>query len=192
MIYFTSDTHFGHQNIAGKNVSRWKDGYRQYESTETMNQALVKSFNQTVKPGDTVYHLGDWSFGGVENVLRFRKQLNCDSIHLILGNHDEHIEYNDIIPSVGVKAQECFTSVSHYKEIVIGGQRYILFHYGMSTWHWAEKGAIHLYAHSHDMLPSIGKSMDVGVDVALRLFKTPRPFSVTEIREIMDKRENHK
>ena len=191
MIYFTSDTHFGHQNIAGENVSRWKDGYRKYGSTEAMNEALVKAINQTVTENDTLYHLGDWSFGGVENILRFRKQLRCQSIHLILGNHDEHIENNEIIPSVGVKAQECFTSVSHYKEIVINGQRFALFHYGMRSWHWAGKGTIHLYAHSHDALPPFGKSMDVGVDVALRLFKTPRPFSITEIKEIMDKRENH-
>ncbi len=194
MIYFTSDTHFGHQNIAGENVSRWKDGYRKYGSTEVMNQALVKAINQTVGEDDTLYHLGDWSFGGKENAYRFRKQLRCKNIHLILGNHDEHIEENEAIEDENlcvVELQDLFSSVSHYKEIVINGQRFVLSHYGMRTWHWAGKGTIHLYGHSHDMLPPFGKSMDVGVDVALRLFKSPRPFSVTEIIEFMDKQENH-
>lgn len=215
-IYFTSDTHFAHNNIAGKNTSRWNEGYRDYSSLEEMNQDLVKAINQTVGANDTLYHLGDWSFGGAENIWRFRKQILCKNIHLILGNHDHHIEENIILPNVhygpynmelvegsnpyinphngqrdiisDVRAKALFKSVSHYKEIMIGKIPFILSHYGHRVWHGSHKGWIHLYGHSHGSLPAYGKSMDVGVDVAISRLKSPRPFSATEILDIMDKR----
>src|SRR5688500_13363848 len=98
-IYFTSDTHYGHKNIASEKGSQWKSGWRMYNSVDEMNQELVKSINTVVKADDILYHLGDWSFGGIENIWKFRKQVNCQNIHLILGNHDHHIESNKILPN---------------------------------------------------------------------------------------------
>ncbi len=201
-IYFTSDTHFGHKNIASKNGSQWKGGYRHYTSLDEMNQDIVKSINQTVKPDDTLYHLGDWSFGGIENIWKLRKQIECQDIHLILGNHDHHIEEFSILPNCQytdentivdgiprkgfeVGASGLFSSVSHYKEVKINGMVYVLSHYGHRVWHGSHKGWIHLYGHSHDTLPSYGRSMDCGVDTAIRLLGKPRPFSVSEINDIM-------
>lgn len=188
MIYFTSDTHFGHANIAGKNTSKWKEGYRNYKSLEAMNEDLILNINKVCQYNDTLYHLGDWSFGGIENIWKFRERLVCNDIHLILGNHDHHIEENKLLPNAPkiLHAQNIFTSVSHYKEVKINGNIFVLSHYGHRVWHGSHKGWIHLYAHSHDSLPPYGKSMDVGVDVALRLFGEPRPFSVSEIIKIMN------
>lgn len=204
--FFISDTHYGHGNIAGKNTSMWKDGYRHYNSIVEMNQDLVKSINKTVAEDDELFHLGDWSFGGIENIWNFRKQLRCKNIHLILGNHDHHIEDNKALPNVyrdvsktlrddfhaiishgTVFAKELFTSVSHYKEVVINGKHLILSHYGHRVWHGSHKGWIHLYGHSHDSLPPYGKSMDVGVDTAIRMLGEPRPFSYEEIMDFMKK-----
>lgn len=64
-----------------------------------MSQHIVKVFNQTVGKDDILYCLGDWSFGGIENIWNFRKQLRCKTIHLILGNHDEHIRKNKVLPN---------------------------------------------------------------------------------------------
>lgn len=182
MIYFTSDTHFGHANIAGKNVSKWKEGYRDFNSLGDMNAALIKGINDTVGQHDTLYHLGDWSFGGIENIWKFRSQIICQEIHLILGNHDHHIEENRILPNVissepygnvfidgdpknfggmtagdgeypnYVEAQRLFASVSHYKELKINGKMFVLSHYAHRVWHGSHKGWYHLYAHSHDSL----------------------------------------
>lgn len=201
-IYFTSDTHYGHKNIAGKSVSQWKEGYRHYESVDEMNQDLVKGINKIVTENDALFHLGDWSFGGIENIWNFRKQLRCNNIHLILGNHDHHIEENTLItiPSedldmafyrFGVdkttfKPQELFTSVSHYKEVKVAGRIIVLSHYAHRVWHGSHKGWLHFYAHSHDSLPPYGKSHDVGVDTAIRLLGEARPFHSNEIIEIVD------
>lgn len=190
--FFISDTHFGHANIASKNISKWKEGYRDYNSLEEMNQDIVKWINKTVGPDDELYHLGDWSFGGIENIEKFRSQIFCRNIHLILGNHDHHIEENKRtidVPGTKLYPREFFTSVQHYKEVMIGKTPFVLFHYGQRVWHGSHKGWIHLYGHSHDSLPPYGKSMDVGVDTAIRLFGVPRPFSVEDIYKHMETRK---
>jgi calcineurin-like phosphoesterase family protein len=187
-VYFTSDTHFGHSNIASKNSSKWKEGYRKYNSVDEMNQDIIKTFNQTVKEDDILYHLGDWSFGGFENIKKFRDQVNCRTIHLIFGNHDHHIEEsNKLFEGTATYPHELFTTTGHYKEINVGGTIFVLSHYGHRVWHGSHKGWIHLYGHSHDSLPPYGKSMDVGVDTALRMFGKPKPFSATDILDFMDK-----
>jgi calcineurin-like phosphoesterase family protein len=209
-VFFTSDTHYGHSNIASKNTSRWKEGYRNYNSLEEMNQNIVKSINEIVGPDDVLYHLGDWSFGGKNNIWDFRKQLSVKEIHLILGNHDHHIEKNIIIPNSHVLtgndgklevydgfsnedfptlSVNLFSSVSHYKEINHHGQVIVLSHYPFAVWHGNGKGWWHLHGHCHDSFNSIGKSLDVGIDSAIRLLGEPRPFSFNEIIDIMDKKQ---
>ena len=64
---------------------------------------------------------------------------------------------------------------------------FVLSHYGHRVWHGSHKGWIHLYGHSHDTLPSYGKSMDCGIDTAKRLLKEARPFKISEIINITDK-----
>ena len=86
-IWFTSDTHFGHKNIV-RGTSEWDltgnhQSTRDFDTMEEHNYALVKAINATVKSEDILYHLGDWSFGGHENIKKFRDQLNCQEIHLI-------------------------------------------------------------------------------------------------------------
>jgi len=208
--YFTSDTHFGHANIASKNSSRWTGGgWRKYNSLDEMNQDLVKSINSVVKADDTLYHLGDWSFGGIENIWKFRKQLVCQNIHLILGNHDHHIEVNKVLPnahfsyigniadgipdpnmeSQWVEAQDLFSSVSHYKEVRIKDKILVLSHYPFAVWHGNGKGWWHLHGHCHGSFKSIGKSVDVGIDQAIKMYGFPVPFSFNEIIQIMDKKD---
>jgi calcineurin-like phosphoesterase family protein len=187
-IFFTSDSHFGHKNIASKNGSQWKSGWRPYKSLQEHDEDLVKSINKIVGVDDTLYHLGDWSFGGIDNIWKFRSQLQCQNIHLILGNHDHHIENDkEIWTDTLENCQSLFSSVSHYKEVNINGRIIVMSHYGMRVWHGSHKGWFHLYGHSHGSLPMMGKSMDVGVDVAIKKFKEPRPFYFNEVVEILDK-----
>ena len=218
-IYFTSDTHYGHQNIASKNNSQWKEGQRHYYSLEEMNQDIIKQFNKTLKSDDILYHLGDWSFGGIGNIYDFWKQLPTKNIHLILGNHDTHIDANKILPNCidtgtltqriiidgkpdsptdFVFAKDLFLSVNQVNNI----SEFFMSHYAHRVWPGSHKGAIHLYGHSHDSLdkpeftgipfvkePAWGKSMDVGIDSAIRILGVARPFHIEEIREIMKSRE---
>ena len=55
-IWFTSDTHFFHNNI----IDYCK---RPFVNAEEMNEYIIKQWNSVVKPQDEVYHLGDFAFG---------------------------------------------------------------------------------------------------------------------------------
>ena len=208
-IFFTSDTHAYHKNIV-KGVSDWTElsRCRDFNTIEEMTFKLIENINEIVKKDDILFHLGDWSFGGIENIWKFRKQINCKNIHLILGNHDQHIENNRTLPNClyegdsgviidgiysnsinifeNVNAEELFSSVSHYKEISIDKNLFILSHYAMRIWNKSHHNSIHLYGHSHGTLEdNYGLSMDVGVDT-----NNLKPYSYSEILDIMKIKES--
>jgi len=192
-IWFTSDTHYSHSNIAGESVSRWQRGYRDFNSVHEMNMALVNGINKYVKEDDILYHLGDWSFGGVHNIFQFRNLIICKNVHLILGNHDQHIVDKEIkYHDTSFNPIELFSSVQDVLTLNIGKTRLFLSHYSHRVWLGSHKGVIHLYGHSHGSIPDYGKSMDVGVDVAFKKFGEYRPFNIGDITNIMSKRDIEK
>jgi calcineurin-like phosphoesterase family protein len=58
---------------------------RPWDSPEEMDEAMVKAWNETVKPTDKVYHLGDVVIN--RKALKTLARLNGDKV-LIRGNHD--------------------------------------------------------------------------------------------------------
>ena len=186
-VYITSDTHFGHKNIV-RGTTNWRtqdgeipiDSTRDFQTIEQMNERLIDGINHHVGQDDTLIMLGDVSFGGFDNIGIFLERLVCHNIHLILGNHDHHIDNNrDYV-------QKRFLSVQHYLEININDRNFVLCHYPLQSWHGMNKGVIHLHGHVH--LPENrkfgnGKKMDVGVDG-----NGMDPYSIDEIIKIMDKR----
>lgn len=186
-LYFTSDSHYMHKNIC-RGVTSWKNAEsvtRNFPTLEDMNDAIVDQINSVVKENDLIFHLGDWSFGGFEYIEEFRDRINCKQIHLILGNHDHHIERNRD------NCRRLFSSVNHYVNLLVEtheGKSYnfILMHYPIASWHNMNRGVVHLHGHVH--LPPnqkihAGKAMDVGVDG-----NDLTPYSLEEILTIMDKR----
>lgn len=196
MNYFISDTHYHHKNIC-RGTSEWpvEEGNtfpRPFNTLDEMDDAIVRNINSVVAQDDTLYHLGDWSLGGIHQILLFRQRLNCQNLHLIMGNHDDNIRYNkkiaDVDPVSGFTVQlsvkELFTSVQELLEIRVSKhQKVILSHYPMRVWHDCHKGSIMLHGHSHGNLPPMDhKSMDVGIDTHPEF----RPYSVDEILERMN------
>ncbi len=179
MIWFTSDWHLGHANIAGPSVSNWKSGFRDFPGVHEMNNTLITNINKYVAVEDTIYFLGDFCFGGHSKTPNFRDQINCQNIHVIRGNHDQHID----------KYKDKFLSIQDVLSITVDKQTFFLSHYAHRVWYGSHKGFIHLYGHSHNSIPDFGKSMDVGIDAAYWLFKEYRPFSITEILGIMEFKE---
>ena len=80
MIFFTSDTHFGHDR-----EFLW--GPRGFTSFQEHDEAIIKNWNETVGPDDIVYHLGDLMLGDNVHGIECVKRLN-GHIKLIRGNHD--------------------------------------------------------------------------------------------------------
>lgn len=85
MIYFTSDLHMWHSNII-------KYSSRPYETVEQMNEDFIMKWNSVIKPEDTIYCLGDFSFSG-RSIELYSHRLNGIK-KLIPGNHDPIHTYN--------------------------------------------------------------------------------------------------
>lgn len=201
--WFMSDPHYNHTNIV-RGISTWDDlnATRKFETLEQMNQTLVDNINKNVKENDVLYCLGDWSFGGKNSIYEFRKQLKVKTIHLILGNHDHHIEKGASIminDEVEINCRKLFSSVNHYLNKKINGQGIVMSHYSFRTWDNGHHGRWMLYGHSHGTLPDYGittypyqidpvtkyfKTMDVGIDTHPEF----RPYHFDEIKEIMSTR----
>lgn len=80
MNYYISDTHFFHENAI-------KFDSRPFSSVEEMNTKIKSQWNWRVNPADTVYFLGDFSFGRNPETIELLQSLNGHKI-LIKGNHD--------------------------------------------------------------------------------------------------------
>ena len=189
-LFFTSDTHYNHANICSATTT-WNEPVtrREFKTLEHMNAHLVGNINEVVGQDDILFHLGDWSFGGFEQIQKFREQIVCRNVHIITGNHDHHIENNR------ENCQMLFSSVNKYLDLVVkynvgtplmGEQRFALMHFPIASWDNMARGAIHLHGHVHfkpTMRLQEGKMMDVGVD-GNNLY----PIDMSEVVSIMKNR----
>ena len=88
-IFVISDTHFNHANILTFKDSVGKPT-RTFSSVEEMNETMIERWNEVVKDGDTVYHLGDVLFGNdKESWLNKNMPRLRGKKRLIFGNHDD-------------------------------------------------------------------------------------------------------
>lgn len=101
-----SDTHFGHSNIIkftgatgrafrGSFIRRKEDGGFEevnFRDIKHHDEHIVEMWNSVIKPGDKVYHLGD--FGDISYAKRLHGK-----IRLILGNHDDQMDKQEMVDS---------------------------------------------------------------------------------------------
>lgn len=120
-LFLTSDTHFGHQHIL-------RLCERPFDTIEEHDQKLIENWNSVVGPEDTVFHLGDFCFGGAQKWKEIRDQLNGHII-LILGNHD--------MKNASQGMLTMFDYVSQQMRIQIDGRNVYLNHFPFLTFaHW--------------------------------------------------------
>jgi len=78
--WWTADTHVAHRNVLTLGPGR------PFATIEEHDEVLIENWNQVVRPGDQVMHLGDFALS-VTVMERVVAQLNGD-ITLVAGNHD--------------------------------------------------------------------------------------------------------
>lgn len=83
-VFLTSDTHFGHTGVC-KFTNKDGSKMRPWTDPDEMDEEMVKRWNETVRPNDKVYHLGDVVIN--RKALKIMSRLNGDKV-LIRGNHD--------------------------------------------------------------------------------------------------------
>ncbi len=149
-------------NFGHKNIIRFDN--RPFDSVEEHDETLIENWNALVKPGDVVYHLGDFSMYKLKPSEEIKKvevilsRLNGQKHHLY-GNHDKE----------AVNKAKGWVSQQHYKEIKVDvgekrRKKIVLFHYPITVWNGAHHGSWHLYAHCHGTLMPINTThIDVGV-----------------------------
>lgn len=181
--FFIADTHFGHSNIL-----KFEKRARPFGSIEEMDDVIIAAWNDKVKSGDEVYHLGDFAINNKFNAQRLN-----GTIHLIRGNHDP-------------RREDCFNhrfkTVSdlrtiRYTERAGGKTKIVLCHYPMSAWEGWFKGSWMLHGHIHGhWAMSFYRKFDVGVDalvkfrMKLALRNEPcqsdyAPISIEDVEEYM-------
>lgn len=182
-VFFTSDTHFGHANII-------KFCNRPFLNINDMNEALIENWNKVVSDGDTVFHLGDFAFGGSNVWNEILPRLN-GQIYLILGNHDrKNIRQGFMKHFVAVEAQ---------MQIEIEGRSIYLNHYPFlcygGSWRNEKDAVWQLFGHVHS-----GPNQEIGMDNSRLsvLFPTQydvgvdnnnyAPVSYKEVKEIITNR----
>lgn len=182
MIWFTSDTHFGHNNIIGYTN-------RPFVTAQQMEEVLINNINSLVAEKDELYHLGDFCFHSngkkwESEVNRILARIKCKKVHLVCGNHDPSAEY-------AKNRKTSFATINEYFELSLKGLFYTLpenrrmrkvnlFHYPIESWSSKNYGSIHLHGHTHGTLSNfIENRYDVGVDC--------NNYMPVSIVQIMDK-----
>lgn len=205
-VFFTADLHLGHGNIIKycnrpflkkedkdaleENGGTWKDSRWRIsrDAVDMMNDAITDNINAVVGPTDTLWILGDFMFAQKDNTLHkaefYRGRIKCKNVNLIWGNHDDY------------KIRPFFQNTYDLYTASVNGRACVLCHYALAVWNKSHHGAYNLYGHSHNTAePWLNRvmkgrrSMDVGIDNAVKILGEYRPFSFEEIDGILSKRE---
>lgn len=130
-VWFTSDTHFCHENIV-------KFSGRPFKDAAEMNEELIRRWNETVPEDGIVFHLGDFCLGNATQWKEIRDRLN-GNIYLILGNHD----------SLKKSYLDRFEAVAQQMTIKVGRQNILLNHYPFLCYGGSYRDVWQLFGHVH-------------------------------------------
>lgn len=142
-VWFTSDTHFGHENII-----RYCN--RPFRNAEEMNAELIRRWRETVPEDGIVFHLGDFAHGNARlwndilSALTGRK-------YLILGNHD--------MKALRQGYMGRFEHVAQQMTIRVGGQAIVLNHNPFLCYCGSYRDVWQLFGHVHS-----GPASHTGLD----------------------------
>lgn len=158
--WLTADQHWGHARI----IQHCK---RPFHSVDEMDEAMIHRWNVLIKPGDVVYHLGDFCWSDPD---KYRRRLNGE-IRLVTGNHDNRIG-----------SSKGFIRLGDLATIEVDGAKIVLCHYPLQEWEGAFRGWVHMHGHTHGTVKDIKGRLDIGVDRWAFA-----PVSMKEIRDRLEK-----
>lgn len=170
--WISSDLHFFH-----KKIMEFCPDTRPWGSVEEMNEALVDAWNTSVQPNDTIYFLGDFSFGRAEPTREILSRLQGNK-YLVRGNHDG-------VLSGGLEKQYfqyAYGLMTHN----IAGHKVVMCHYPLARWERAHYGSLHFYGHEHGNFQNVGRSMDVGWDAHGKILHIEEAIAMVKDRDVVE------
>ncbi len=135
MIYYTSDLHFGHENVI-------KFDNRPFTDADEMDRMMIELWNGRVRQEDMVYIMGDLCYRSSHPTEWYLARLKGHKF-LVLGNHDLPIQENP-------EALKLLDGVDKMMDVKDGDRRVCLCHYPMVEWNAYFRGSWHIYGHIHN------------------------------------------
>lgn len=188
--WFTSDSHFGHtKNLAYSS--------RPFDTIQQHDDELIQRWNLTVKPTDTVFHLGDLALGDIRTTVR-RTAVLYGRKFLVPGNHDR-VFSGRVKPSTADKYRALYedagwTILPELFEHRIGRHDVRLSHFpSAGDSHGADRyasqrpdpsGTPVIHGHVHGEFATFGRGFNVGVDI-----HNFTPVSASTINDWLDQLE---
>lgn len=118
-VWFSADTHFCHDKVAR---------LRGFPGSEEHDEAVIANWNQVVRPGELVWHLGDVGLGSETRVLKQAARLN-GRLQLVTGNHDPCWPGHREARKHQRRWLEVFESVQAFARTRIDGRLVLLSHF---------------------------------------------------------------
>jgi len=173
--YYSSDWHLGHARIC-------ELCDRPFADTDEMNHAILTNTNRVVPRDGRLILLGDTAMGKYEETMELLRQIVCEDVVLLPGNHDRFsLAYRDRVKQ-DVRADELralgFTvyddrSPSEWLH-TIGDTQVVLSHYPYtgdsgdrdrySELRPQDEGLPLVHGHVHTRWRENGRMLNVGVD----------------------------
>lgn len=189
--WFTSDHHFGHQNIIDFCG-------RPFDDVDHMNIEMVRRWTERVQPTDHVWVVGDVAMGKLDDTLEIVDSLPGYK-HLIVGNHDRCFGGRGTPEKIARwtdRYLEIFESVQSWCITEVAGREVLLCHFPYANGGHVDpkdrysglrpddEGGWLIHGHTHSPERVLGRQVHVGVD-AWDFY----PVSDQEVAAIMDEVE---
>ena len=183
MIWFTADLHFGHRNIL-----RHTD--RPFSNIKEMEEYIITTWNDQVKPRQMVWVLGDFSFYGKEKTRDILSRLNGD-IRIVRGNHDKHarqlveVGFSNVYENHYIElVNHYYVNLSHFPYHPLGEVKDYDTRYLHKRMVDDGKWLLHGHTHSIEKIDlRIGKQCHVGWDAWGRLVSADEIYKLIQTQE---------
>lgn len=163
-VWFTSDQHFGHRLPAI---------HRGFETTDEMDDALIKNWRRVVREDDQVWVLGDLCVSNPARALGIVRSLPGTK-HLIVGNHDACHPMHRSAHKWQSTYLKTFASVQTFAKRKIAGRFVLLSHFPYeedrgepryTQYRLVNQGQWLLHGHTHSSrVMTSSREIHVGVD----------------------------
>lgn len=192
-IFVTSDLHLNHRNILSYCPHRGGPEVSD-ANVHSMNETIIRNWNELVKPADVVIILGDVAMGQIDHAPECIRRLNGDKM-LVKGNHDvtltKRIRNDPDLADLFLGGVFDYYEMSHKTEDTYRKVLLNMSHYPFHSWNGMSKGTMMLHGHLHGTPHGIkGRIKDVGMDT-----NNLRPYKlddvVNELLKIEVMRDHH-
>jgi len=143
-IYFMSDLHYNHANVL-------KMDDRGFSDIGAMNSYIENTLQNTLKPGDVLFDLGDLFWSCEVNVCKkVLSKIKVSKFYKIIGNHDKPGLYFNQAPLLNYFTGGIYDTLEF---CIIGkdGKKYSIqaSHYPIIDYFGMYRGGLHLFGHTH-------------------------------------------